>query len=289
MGIVYRYLITICLTVQYFHMPFKIKSCQQLRITIQFINYTTVDLQPSRINGIRSLVPPPPFSLVPHLIGPLFIGPPTHCTPQHFIVTHWYPISLVPSLTGPPSHWSPFSLVTPSSANPNGPHLIGPPSHWFPRLTGPPSHWPPISLVPFSLVPKFISPPLHCLNALVILITGNHFHWSTHFGLNPSVPHPTGPPSQSSPSVNPYICAHWSPISLAPDVTLVTQFALVSISLVPQCNPGYTTFIGPPSHWSPNVTLVTQFSMVPHPIGAPVLPWLHNSHWSPISLAPAPM
>ena len=44
MGIVYRYLITICLTGQYLHMPFKIKSCQQLRITIQFINYLTREI-----------------------------------------------------------------------------------------------------------------------------------------------------------------------------------------------------------------------------------------------------
>ena len=35
-------------------------------------------------------------------------------------------------LIDPPSHWSPFSLVHPFSANPNGP----------------PSHWSPISLVP---------------------------------------------------------------------------------------------------------------------------------------------
>ena len=51
-------------------------------------------------------------------------------------------------IIGPPSHWSPFSLVTPSSANPNGP-----PSHWspislVPHLIGPPTHQSPISLVP---------------------------------------------------------------------------------------------------------------------------------------------
>ena len=50
-----------------------------------------------------------PLSLVPHLIGPLLIGPPTH----------WSPNTLM-ELIGPPSHWSPISLV---------PHLIGPPFH----------------------------------------------------------------------------------------------------------------------------------------------------------------
>ena len=53
-----------------------------------------------------------PLSLVPHLIGPLLIGPPTH----------WSPNTLM-ELIGPPSHWSPISLV---------PHLIGPASHWSP-------------------------------------------------------------------------------------------------------------------------------------------------------------
>ena len=140
------------------------------------IGCTTVDLLPSRINGTRSLVPPliaPPPPPFPHLIDPLFIGPPTH----------WPPIlycnSLVPHLIGSPSHWSPNSSV-PLSLVPQ----VAPMHHPFqwspislvPRLTGPPSHWSPIPLVPFSLVPKFISPPLHCLNALVILITGHPFH-----------------------------------------------------------------------------------------------------------------
>ena len=38
-----------------------------------------------------------PISLVPHLIGPLLIGPPTH----------WSPNTLL-ELIGPPSHWSPI-------------------------------------------------------------------------------------------------------------------------------------------------------------------------------------
>ena len=56
--------------------------------------------------------------------------------------------------------------------------------------------------------------------------------------------------------------------------------------MVPQCNPGYTVLIGPPSHWSPDVTLAIHFSLVPHLIGPPMQPWLYSSHWSPISLVP---
>ena len=94
-------------------------------------------------------------------------------------------------------------------------------------------------------------------------------HWSPN--LTPStqfslVPHLIGPPMQ------PWLySSHWSPISL-----------------VPQCNPGYTVLIGPPSHWfpdaimaiqlligppshwSPNVILAIQFSLVPHLIGPPM-------------------
>ena len=80
--------------------------------------------------------------------------------------------------------------------------------------------------------------------------------------------------------------------------------------MVPQCNPGYTVLIvppshwspsltlstlyplvahliGPPSHWFPNATLVIQFSLVPHFIGPPMWHWLHSSHWSTISLIPS--
>ena len=199
--------IFICLTVQYFDMPFKIKSCQQLRITIQFINYLTCEIsfcmwicssscynsgfnlltyilshwlhncwfatitnQRDPLTGPPSHCPPPPspISLIPFLLVPQLIGP------QYFIVTHWSPISLVPHLTGPPTHRSPLSLV-PQVAPMHHPFQWSPIS-LVPRLTGPPSHWSPIPLVPFSLVPKFISPPLHCLNALVILITGHPFH-----------------------------------------------------------------------------------------------------------------
>ena len=179
MGIVYRCLITIGLTVQYFHMPFKIKSCQQLRITIQFINYLTCEICSSScynssfnlltyilshwlhncwcatITTQRDPLTGPPLSLAPHLIGPLFIGPPTHWPPPIL-----YCNSLVPHLIGPQSHCTPISLV---------PHLTGPPTHRSSLSLVPqvapmhhPFHWSPISLVPpDSLVPHLISPPSH--------------------------------------------------------------------------------------------------------------------------------
>ena len=76
-------------------------------------------------------------------------GPPSHWSPISLV-----PFSLVPQLIGPQyiigAHWSPISLV---------PHITGPPSHWSPfsfvtpssaNPNGPPSHWSPISLVPQS-------------------------------------------------------------------------------------------------------------------------------------------
>ena len=200
-------------------------------------------------NGIRSLVPP--------LIGPPSHWSPTHWSPnslvpKYIIGAHWSPISLVPHIIGPPSHWPPFSLVTPSSANPNGP-----PSHWshislVPHLIGPPTHQSPISLVPQ-------------------LAMHHPFHWSsiplvppTHWSPISMVPHLIGPP------MRPWLySSHWFPILL-----------------VPQCDPDFTVLIGPPSHWSPNATLISQFSLVPHLIGPRMRPWLHSSHWSPISLIP---
>ena len=111
------------------------------------------------------------------------IGPPSH----------WSPISLVPHLTGPPSHWSPISLI-PQLAPMH--HSF----HWSPISLVPPTHWSPISLVPFSLVTQFISPPLRYLNSLVPLLIGPPFHYSTHFRPIPMVPHLTGPPSHWSPN-----------------------------------------------------------------------------------------
>ena len=198
-----------------------------------------------------------PISLVPHLIGPLLIGPPTHWSPNTLLEligppSHWSPISLVPHLIGPPfhssphhrpipmvphligppSHWFPISLVPqlislPSHWSPNWhpciTHSIGPPSHWSPRLIGPPFYWSANSLVPFSLVPQFISPQLHI---------GPPFHSSTQFRPIPMVPHLilTGPLSHWSPNWHPHTAhsigppSHWSPIALVPSHRLGPQF-----------------------------------------------------------------
>ena len=228
--------------------------------------------------------------MVPHLIGSILICPPIHKSKTTLF-----------ELIGPPFHWSPFSLIHPISANPNGP----------------PSHWSPISLVPqlaptppppTPLVPHIIGPfspagaPIHKsppnrLNSLVLHLIGPRMlpflpcsYWSPislEPHCNPFYPVLIGPPS------------HWSP-----NITLSTLFSLIPhligppiqpwlysshwypISLVPQCNPGYTVLIGPPSHWSPSLTISTLFSLVPHLIDPPMRPWLHSSHWSPISLVP---
>ena len=45
-------------------------------------------------------------------------------------------------------------------------------------LTGPPSHWSPLSLVPFSLVPQLIGPPIHYWSSLVPHLIGPPYHWS---------------------------------------------------------------------------------------------------------------
>ena len=199
-------------------------------------------------------LPPTPISLVPHLIGPFSsAGAPIHKSPPHCLN------SLFLHLIGPPmlpflpcSHWSPISLVP--HCNPLYPVLIGPPSHWSPNVTlstlfslvphliGPPmrpwlhsSHWSPISLVP------------HC-NPFYPVLIGSPSHWSPNVTLSTLfslVPHLIGPP------LWPWLhSSHWC-----------------SISLVPQCNPGYTALIGPPSHWLPLVTLPTLLSLVPHLIG----------------------
>ena len=261
-------------------MPFKIKSCQQLRITIQFINYLTCEICSSSCynSGFNLLTymlshwlhnfwfatitnqrdpltgPPshwPPISLVPFSLVPQVIAPPPPPPPPYFIVTHWYPISLV-------THRPPLPLV-PQVAPMHHPF------HW-----SPPTHWSPISLVPHFIGSLLIGPQIHKTPTTLFERIGHPYHWSPFSLVRQFWAQPNCSPS------------HWSPISmvpqckplylcsLVPDVTLVTQFSLVSISLVPQCNPGYTTLVGPPSHWSSNVTLVTQFSLVPHLIGAPM-------------------
>ena len=116
-------------------------------------------------------------SLVPHLIGTLLIGSPTH----------WSPNTLL-ELIGPQSHRSPVSLV---------PYFIGPPFHKAPRQ----SHWFPISLVPFSLVPQLISPPIHYWNSLVPNLIGPQSHWSPISLVPFFIRHPVnliGPPSHWS-------------------------------------------------------------------------------------------
>ena len=201
-----------------------------------------------------------PISLVPFSLVPQLIGPPIH---------YWS--SLVPHLIGPPYHWSPISLVPLFISHP----IIGK-SQWspislVPHLIGSPSHWSPNSSVPISLVPQLA--PMH-----------HPFHWSpislvppTHWSPISMVPHLIGP---FSPAGSPPHCLN----SLVPRPPMLPF--LPCISLVPQYYTFYPVLIGPPSHWSPNVILFIQFSLVPDLIGPPMRPWLHSSHWSPISLVP---
>ena len=192
-------------------------------------------------------------SRVPPLIGPLLIGPPMH---------YWS--SLVPHLIGPLYHWSPISLAPRFISHPIigqsqwspislVPHLIGSPSHRSPNSSVPHLIGPPISThaSPIPLVSHLIGPP----DSLVPHLNGPPISL---------VPHLIGPP------MRPWLhSSHWSPISL-----------------VPQCDLGYTVFIGSPSHMSPNATLFSQFPLVPHLIGPRMRPWLHSSHWFVISLIP---
>ena len=67
-----------------------------------------------------------------------FIGPPSH----------WSPISLVPHLIGPPSHWSPISLIPQLAPMHHSSHWS--PISLVPRLIGPPSHWSPSHWSPNS-------------------------------------------------------------------------------------------------------------------------------------------
>ena len=180
-------------------------------------------------------------------------------------------------IIGPPSHWSPISLV---------PHLIGPPSHWFP-----------ISLVPHLIGPLLIDPPIHKSPTTLFELIGPPTHWSPFSLVHPFSVNPNGPPSQWSPIslvphlIGPPISTHAPPIPLDPHLIgpgphPIGPFSPVGppihkspphclnsmapFSLIPPCNPFYPVLIGPPSHWSPNATLITQFSLVPHFIGLPV-------------------
>ena len=233
-----------------------------------------------------------PIPLVPHLIGPLLIGPPTHWSPNTLLEligtpSHSSPISLVPHLIGPPFHSSPHHRPIPMV-----PHLIGPPSHWFPislvpHLIGSPSHWSPNSSVPhligppisthaspIPLVPHLIGPPDSLVPHLIgpLLIIGPPIHkspttyWSPFslihpISANPNGPHLTGPLSHWSPNWHPRTTHSIGPPSHCPPPP---------ISLVPQRYPFCPVLIGPPSHWYPIVTLSTLFSLVPHLIGPPL-------------------
>ena len=133
------------------------------------------------------------------------IGPPSH----------WSPISLVPHLIGPPSHWFPISLVPQLAPRHH-------PFHWSPISLVPPTHCSPISLVPHLIGPLLIGPPIHKSPTTLFELIGPPFHWSPFSLIHPFSANPNGPTS------------HWSP-----------------------------------SHWSPNVTLVIRLSLVPHLIGPP--------------------
>ena len=191
-------------------------------------------------------------------------------------------------IIGPPSHWSPISLV---------PHLIDPPisTHaplisLVPHLIGPPTHWSPISLVPHLIGPLLIGAPIHKSPTTLFELIGLPSHWSPFSLVHPFSANPNGPPSHWSPiSLVPQLAPthrpfQWSPISLVPHP--IGPFSpagppihkspphclnsMAPFSLVPPYNPFYPVLIGPPSHRSHNVTLVIQFSLVPHLISPPM-------------------
>ena len=223
--------------------------------------------------------------MVPHLIGP---------------PSHRFPFSLVPQLISPPSHWSP--QLAPCIT-----HSIGPPSHWSPRLIGPPSQWPPISLVPHLIGPP-MRPWLHsshwspislvpqCNPGYTILISPPS-HWSPSRTLSTLfllVPHLIGPP------MRPWLhSSHWSislvpqcdlgytvlidsPCHWSPNATQITVLIGSPSHWSPQCHPGNSVLTGSPSHWvpgSPIATLSTLFSLFPHLTGLPMQPFLFHSHY----------
>ena len=126
--------------------------------------------------------------------------------------------------------------------------------NWDP-LIGPPSHWSPISLVPFSLVPQLIGPPIHYWSSLVPHLIGPPYHWSPISLVPLFIRHPTIGQSQWSPiSLVPHLIgspSHWSAISLvrhligppisthASAIPLVPHLICPPDSLVPH-------LIGPP-------------------------------------------
>ena len=134
-----------------------------------------------------------------HLQWVHIIGPPSH----------WSPVSLVPHLIGPPSHWFPISVVPQLAPRHH-------PFHWSPISLVPPTHWSPISLVPHLIGPLLIGPPIHKSPTTLFELIGPPSHWSPFSLVHAFSANPNGPPS------------HWPPITLVPHL------------------------IGPPSHWSPS-------------------------------------
>ena len=112
-------------------------------------------------------------------------------------------------------------------------------------LTGPPSHWSPISLVPFSLVPQLIGPPIHYWSSLVPHLIGPPYHWSPISLVPLFISHPIIGQSQWSPiSLVPHLIgppSHWSP-----DVTLAIQFSLVPHLIGPPMQPWLYSSHWPP-------------------------------------------
>ena len=147
-----------------------------------------------------------PTSSVPHLIGPLLIGPPQH-----------YLNSLVSHLIGPQFHWSPISLVPLFNSHPIFGPSQGSPISLVPHPNGPPSQW-----FPFSLVSYFIGPPLGTHPSPIPLVP--------HLIAAPTTtphPHPhriVGPPSHWSPIWHPCITHSIGfPHPIGPHVSLVSH------------------------------------------------------------------
>ena len=126
-------------------------------------------------------------------------------------------------------------------------------------LTGPPSHWSPISLVPFSLVPQLIGPPIRYWSSLVPHLIDPPYHWSP-ISLAPLfIRHAIIGQSQWSPiSLVPHLIgspSHWSPNSSVPHLIAISTHAS-PVPLVPHLigppDSLVPHLIGTPSHWSPS-------------------------------------
>ena len=180
------------------------------------------------------------------------------------------PISLVPRLIGPPSHWSPISWVLRLIGPPIG--TQAPPITLVPLLIGLPSHW-----TLFSLASPFISSHyrvwtqwcpfslVHRGNPFNYVLIDYPSHWSSNATLVTQfllAIHLIGP--QRCPWVN---SDHWSPISLVPQYNPShwSPISLVPVLVGPPPPPPSP----PPSHWSPHYNPFYLFSLVLHLIGPP--------------------